>query len=90
MAISSKEIEFLWKRYSEEVNKRGVSVARYFEANGVPYKAFERWYKNEFSQLAVVDCVVKENPDVSPDPSHEQKDDATGTRGINSAVCTIV
>ena len=30
MAISSKDIEILWNRYSEEGCKKGASVAQYF------------------------------------------------------------
>ena len=44
MTISSKDIEILWKRYSEEGSKRGISVTQYFESNGVPYHVFEKWY----------------------------------------------
>jgi hypothetical protein len=43
MAISSKDIETLWKRYQEDGCKRGISVAKYFESNGVPYHTFEKW-----------------------------------------------
>lgn len=42
MATSSKDIETLWNRYSNEVNKQGVSVAQFFEANGIPYHVFEK------------------------------------------------
>ena len=44
MAISSKDLETLWKRYSSEAVNRGVSVAQFFESNGVPYHVFEKWY----------------------------------------------
>ena len=37
MAINSKEIEILWNRFSDEGVKKGMSVAQYFESNGVPY-----------------------------------------------------
>ena len=43
MAVNSKDIETLWKRYSEEGVKKGYSVAQYFESNGVPYHTFEKW-----------------------------------------------
>ena len=62
MAVSSKDIETLWMRYSNEAVKRGVSVAQFFESNGVPYRTFEKWYKNKFSQPSVVDCVVSDSP----------------------------
>ena len=42
MAVSSKDIETLWQRYSDEAVKRGVSVAQFFESNGVPYRTFEK------------------------------------------------
>lgn len=48
MAISSKEIEILWNRFSDEGVKKGMSVAQYFESNGVSYRSFEKWYKNRF------------------------------------------
>jgi len=66
MAISSKDIEILWKRNSEEGSKRGISVTQYFESNGVPYHVFEKWYKKKFTQPAVVNCVVSGSPDALP------------------------
>ena len=45
MAINSKDIEALWKRYSDEGVKKGISVVQFFESNGVPYHTFEKWYK---------------------------------------------
>ena len=62
MAVSSKEIEILWNRYSKEGANRGVSVAQYFESNGISYRAFEKWYQKKFSQPGIVDCVVSEAP----------------------------
>lgn len=62
MAVSSKDIETLWMRYSDEAVKRGVSVTQFFESNGVPYRTFEKWYKKKFSQPSVVDCVVSDSP----------------------------
>ncbi len=44
MAVSSKDIETLWKRYSEEGANQKISVVQFFESNGVPYHAFEKWY----------------------------------------------
>ena len=82
MAVSSKDIETLWKRYSSEASKRGVSVIQFFESNGVPYHVFEKWYKKKFAQPAVVNCVVKETLDVAPQPSKEQKmEDSDVTTG---------
>ena len=72
MAVSNKDIEALWKRYSTEYSKNGISVAKYFEVNGVPYHAFERWYKKKFSQPNVVDCVVSGVPDDLQPTSREE------------------
>ena len=65
MATSSKDIEILWKRYSDEGVKKGISVTQFFESNGVPYRSFEKWYKTRFQQPSIVDCVV----DGTPGPS---------------------
>ena len=63
MATSSKDIETLWNRYSNEVNKQGISVAQFFESNGIPYHVFEKWYKKRMQPSSVVDCVVSGTPD---------------------------
>ena len=63
MAISSKDIETLWGHYQSEGVSKGVSVSQYFEANGIPYHVFEKWYKKRFRQPDVVDCVVDGVPD---------------------------
>ena len=65
MAVNSKDIETLWKQYSEEGVKKGYSVAQYFESNGVPYHTFEKWYKKKFSKDGIVDCVVSSDSDGS-------------------------
>lgn len=65
MAVNSKDIETLWKQYSEEGVKKGISVAQFFEANGVPYHTFEKWYKKKFSKNGIVDCVVAGLPDAT-------------------------
>ena len=64
MAINSKDIETLWQRYSAEGVGKGISVAQYFESNGVPYHTFEKWYK-KYSQSGIVDCVVSNESDGS-------------------------
>lgn len=66
MATSSKDIETLWNRYSSEVNKQGISVAQYFESNGIPYHVFEKWYKKRMQPSSVVDCVLSGTPDKIP------------------------
>lgn len=60
MAISSKDIETLWGRYQSEGVSKGVSVSQYFEANGIPYHVFEKWYKKRFRQpaLSIVSLTV--------------------------------
>ena len=63
MAVNVKDIETLWKQYSEEGVRRGISVAQFFESNGVPYRTFEKWYKKKFSSRGIVDCVVSGSPD---------------------------
>ena len=63
MAVNVKDIERLWNQYSEEGVQRGISVAQFFESNGVPYRTFEKWYKKKFSSPGIVDCVVSESPD---------------------------
>ena len=65
MAVNSKDIEILWQRYSDEGVSKGVSVAQFFESNGVPYHTFEKWYKKKFSQSGIVDCVVSSESDGS-------------------------
>ena len=39
----SKEIENFWKRYFEEGVSNDISVAKFFESNGIPYYTFEKW-----------------------------------------------
>ena len=63
MAVNVKDIETLWNQYSEDGVKQGISVAQFFESNGVPYRTFEQWYKKKFSSPGIVDCVVSESPD---------------------------
>ena len=65
MAVNSKDIETLWKQYSEEGVNKGISVAQFFESNGVPYHVFEKWYKKKYSREGIVDCVVQGSPDAT-------------------------
>ena len=83
MAVSIKDIETLWKRYQEDGCKRGISVAKFFESNGVPYHTFEKWYKKRISQPEVVDCVVRETPEVVTKVEREE-DVAETTAGIEN------
>ena len=41
MAVSSKDLETLWKHYTEVECKRGFPEAQYLESNGVPYRVFD-------------------------------------------------
>ena len=79
MAINSKDIETLWQRYSAEGVGKGISVAQYFESNGVPYHTFEKWYKKKYSQSSIVDCVVSSDPDGSLPVFGGGKSGATNT-----------
>ena len=63
MAINSKDIEILWKQYSEDAVNKGISVAQFFESNGIPYHCFEKWYKKKYSKTGIVDCIVSGSPD---------------------------
>lgn len=83
MAVSIKDIETLWKRYQEDGCKRGISVAKFFESNGVPYHTFEKWYKKRIAQPEVVDCVVRETPEVVTKVEREE-DVAEATSGIEN------
>ena len=71
MAVSSKDIEILWKEYSEDVVRKGISVAQFFESNGVPYRTFEKWYKKRFSSPGIVDCVVSGVPAPESQPASD-------------------
>ncbi len=73
MAVNSKDIETLWKQYSEEGVNKGLSVAQFFEANGVPYHTFEKWYKKKFSKNGIVDCVVAGLPDATIQVPEDEK-----------------
>ena len=76
MAVNSKDIETLWQRYSDEGVNKGVSVAQYFESNGIPYDTFEKWYKKKFSKTGIVDCVVAVTPDATIKVSEGDKPDS--------------
>ena len=56
MAVNSKDIESLWKQYSEKGAKKGISVVLFFESNGVPYNSFEKWYKKKYSNTGIMQC----------------------------------
>lgn len=88
MAVSSKEIEILWKRYSDEGGKKGISVAEFFESNGVPYHTFEKWYKRKFQQPDIVDCTIVDSS--STDRKQQAfRDSATNDLSKNPSVSYV-
>ena len=76
MAVSSKDLETLWQRYTVEAVPAGISVNQFFESNGIPYHVFEKWYKKKFQAPNVVDCVVQGAPEVNKIPSSKQKQES--------------
>lgn len=76
MAVSSKDLETLWQRYTKEAVPAGVSVNQFFESNGVPYHVFEKWYKKKYQAPNVVDCVVQGVSPVNGVASLKQKQEA--------------
>ena len=90
MAVNSKDIEILWKRYSEEGVNKGISVAQYFESNGVPYHTFEKWYKKKFPKAGIVDCVVSGMPDGTIDVPEGEKAETTKSERRNDVYVSYV
>ena len=94
MAISSKDIETLWGRYQSEGVSKGVSVSQYFEANGIPYHVFEKWYKKRYRQPDVVECAVDGTPSEDqqscPAPCSNDKTVAQGLTLKNSVTVSHV
>ena len=87
MATSSKDIETLWQRYSEEGSKKGISVRDFFEKNGVPYHVFEKWYKRKYQQPEIVDCKVTGSPDIEEE--QPEKEPCNGDAPKSKAVSYI-
>ena len=78
MAVKSTDIETLWKQYSEEGVSKGISVAQFFESNGVPYRTFEKWYKKRFASPGIVECAVSGIPGVkSSEPAGDKSGQST-------------
>ena len=77
MAVSSKDLETLWQRYTVEAVPAGISVNQFFESNGIPYHVFEKWYKKKFQAPNVVDCTVRGALEVNKAPSSKQKQEST-------------
>ena len=44
---SSSDYSVIHEKYQEEGLPKGISIVRYCEMQGVPYKGYERWYKRE-------------------------------------------
>ena len=72
MAVASKDIEILWSRYQSEGVSKGVSVSQFFEANGIPYHVFEKWYKRRYRQPEVVECQVEDDSVPTPSSSAQK------------------
>ena len=87
MATSSKDIETLWQRYSEEGSKKGISVRDFFEKNGVPYHVFEKWYKRKYQHPEIVDCKVTGSPD--NEEEQPEKEPCNGDAPKSKAVSYI-
>jgi len=90
MAVSSKDIETLWKRYSEEGANQKISVVKFFESNGVPYHAFEKWYKKQFSMPEVADCIVKGTPDIAIGSPNDDKAEITKSEKKNDVSISYI
>lgn len=55
----------MWERYQQEGVPQEISIVRYCQMNGVPYKTFERWYKSRTNtniQPVVVEMPQGEYP----------------------------
>ena len=93
MAITSKDIEILWDRFTTEGVSKGISVHQYFESNGVPYHVFEKWYKKKFQQGGIADCVVEGASSPAPhtpQPSSSPSPSQTGSKEVtvnNIVIC---
>ena len=72
MAVASNAIEILWSRYQSAGVGKGVSVSQFFEANGIPYHVFEKWYKRRYRQPDVVECQVEDDSAPAPSSSAQQ------------------
>lgn len=88
MATSSKDIEILWQRYSDEGGKQGISVRDFFERNGIPYHVFEKWYKRKFQHPDIVDCNIVGAPQTEEQPSKDPVE-TTAAKGKPVAYVSI-
>ena len=90
MAVNSKDIETLWKQYSEEGVTKGISVAQFFESNGIPYHVFEKWYKKKFSKNGIFDCVVAGSPDSTIQVPESEKSESNRFERRNDVYVSYV
>jgi len=90
MAVNSKDIESLWHRYQVEAVPAGISVNQFFEANGVPYHVFEKWYKKQFQAPNIVDCVVSGPPEPNTVLPAKNKQEPTASSSIGSSECVVI
>lgn len=90
MAVSSKDLETLWQRYTVEAVPAGISVNQFFESNGVPYHVFEKWYKKKYQSPNVVECVVKGAPELTNENQANAKQGAPATSGSPSKDVVVI
>lgn len=98
MAINSKDIENLWKQYSEDAVNKGISVAQFFESNGIPYHSFEKWYKKNYSKTGIEDCLVSGSPDGTVEvpegeglnPTYREKRMQRNSSAYVSSLCLLL
>ncbi len=89
MAVSSKDLESLWQRYTVEAVPAGISVNQFFESNGVPYHVFEKWYKKKYQSPNVVECVVKGAPE-APNVNQANAKQVTSTASVSPVEDAVV
>ena len=90
MAVSSKDLETLWQRYTVEAVPAGISVNQFFESNGVPYHVFEKWYKKKYQSPNVVECVVKGAPESTNGNQANAKQSAPAASGAPSEDVVVI
>ena len=90
MAVSSKNLETLWQRYTVEAVPAGISVNQFFESNGVPYHVFEKWYKKKYQSPNVVECVVKGAPESTNENQAKAKQGAPAASGSPSEDVVVI
>lgn len=82
---SYSDYKELWKRYQTEGLKRGISISRYCENNGIVYRHFEKWYKSYYKQRAYQINIVnkpEESNEVVQESSQELQAAPTSSSSI--------